>query len=82
MPQDQLLDHQYDGIQEYDNPCPGWWHAIFWVTVLFSVVYFLFFHVGNNGWTRGRRLGLGQGGEMRGHVSPTWASSRTTWPRS
>ncbi len=51
MAHDQLLDHQYDGIQEYDNPCPGWWHAIFLLTVLFSVVYFLFFQVGNNGWT-------------------------------
>ena len=51
MAHDQLLDHEYDGIQEYDNPCPGWWHAIFWLTVVFSVVYFLFFHVGNNGWT-------------------------------
>ena len=51
MAHDQLLDHEYDGIQEYDNPCPGWWHAIFWLTVLFSVVYFLFFQVGNNGWT-------------------------------
>jgi cytochrome c oxidase cbb3-type subunit 3 len=51
MPQDQLLDHEYDGIQEYDNPCPGWWHAIFWLTVVFSAAYFLFFHVGYNGWT-------------------------------
>jgi cytochrome c oxidase cbb3-type subunit 3 len=51
MAHDQLLEHEYDGIQEYDNPCPGWWHAIFWLTVLFSAVYFLFFHVGNNGWT-------------------------------
>jgi cytochrome c oxidase cbb3-type subunit III len=65
MPQDQLLDHQYDGIQEYDNPCPGWWHAIFWTTVLFSVVYFLFFHVGNNGWTPADTWNSAQAEEMR-----------------
>ena len=47
MARDELLDHEYDGIQEYDNPCPGWWHAIFWLTVLFSAAYFLFFQVGS-----------------------------------
>ncbi len=35
----QVLDHEYDGIQEYDNPTPGWWHAIFIATILFAVVY-------------------------------------------
>ncbi len=65
MAQDQLLDHQYDGIQEYDNPCPGWWHAIFWMTVLFSAVYFLFFHVGNNGWTPTDSWQAAQSEEMR-----------------
>jgi cytochrome c oxidase cbb3-type subunit 3 len=34
-----LLDHSYDGIQEYDNPLPRWWVWIFWATIAFSVVY-------------------------------------------
>ncbi|MCU0978287.1 MAG: c-type cytochrome [Pirellulaceae bacterium] len=50
-----LLDHEYDGIREYDNPCPTWWHAIFLGSVVFSVLYFVFFHIapsaGTNGWT-------------------------------
>src|SRR5512145_568970 len=37
--QDRLLDHNYDGIQEYDNPMPRWWVIIFWVTIIFAVLY-------------------------------------------
>lgn len=40
----RLLDHEYDGIREYDNPTPGWWHAIFIATILFSLLYFAFYH--------------------------------------
>jgi cytochrome c oxidase cbb3-type subunit 3 len=47
----KLMDHEYDGIQEYDNPCPAWWHMIFIGTVLFSAVYFVFFQLGKIGWT-------------------------------
>jgi cytochrome c oxidase cbb3-type subunit III len=35
----KVLDHEYDGIQEFDNPTPGWWHAIFAATIVFAVVY-------------------------------------------
>lgn len=37
----QLLDHEYDGIQEYDNPMPGWWVYLFWATILFAILYWL-----------------------------------------
>lgn len=39
--QDRLLDHQYDGIQEFDNPMPAWWVWIFWATIIFSVLYWI-----------------------------------------
>ena len=39
--QDHLLEHNYDGIQEYDNPMPRWWVYIFWATIVFSVLYWL-----------------------------------------
>ncbi len=48
---DVLTDHEYDGIQEYDNPTPGWWHWIFWGTVVFSACYFVFFHMSPESWT-------------------------------
>ncbi|MDQ7013894.1 MAG: cbb3-type cytochrome c oxidase N-terminal domain-containing protein [Planctomycetota bacterium] len=41
----QLTGHAYDGISEYDNPIPGWWHAIFLGSILFSVVYMAVFHL-------------------------------------
>lgn len=48
---EHLLDHEYDGIQEYDNPTPGWWWWLLNVTVLFSVAYFLFFTWSPEAWT-------------------------------
>jgi cytochrome c oxidase cbb3-type subunit 3 len=44
--EDHLLEHLYDGIQEYDNPLPRWWLAIFWATIIFTPLYILFFHFG------------------------------------
>lgn len=43
---EKLLDHNYDGIQELDNPLPAWWVHLFNITIIFSVIYmivFLFF---------------------------------------
>lgn len=39
--QDQLLDEEYDGIREYDNPMPKWWLWIFLATILYSLLYWL-----------------------------------------
>jgi cytochrome c oxidase cbb3-type subunit 3 len=43
--QEQLLDHAYDGIREYDNPLPRWWVWIFAGSFWFSLGYFLHYHV-------------------------------------
>lgn len=40
---EHLSDHEYDGIREYDNPTPGWWHAIFLASIVFAAVYFLYY---------------------------------------
>jgi cytochrome c oxidase cbb3-type subunit 3 len=37
----RLLDHSYDGIQEFDNPMPRWWVITFWATILFAILYAL-----------------------------------------
>lgn len=43
---DRLISHGYDGIQEYDNPLPGWWVWIFWVTIVFSIGYWAYYQIG------------------------------------
>ena len=43
---DPLTDHAYDGIQEYDNPLPGWWKWFFVISIVFSVFYWMYFHFG------------------------------------
>ncbi len=46
---DLLLNHEYDGIREYDNPMPKWWKWIFWGSFYFAVAYFLHYHITGNG---------------------------------
>lgn len=41
-----LTDHSYDGIQEYDNPLPGWWKWVFVASVFFAPLYWAYFHFG------------------------------------
>jgi cytochrome c oxidase cbb3-type subunit III len=43
---DRASDHRYDGIEEYDNPLPGWWVWIFWATIAFSALYWAYYQVG------------------------------------
>jgi len=47
----QVLEHEYDGICEYDNPVPGWWHAIFLGSIVFAVFYITFWHFSPLAWT-------------------------------
>jgi cytochrome c oxidase cbb3-type subunit 3 len=44
---DRLLEHQYDGIQEFDNPMPRWWVWIFWGSFWFSLAYLFHYWAGN-----------------------------------
>lgn len=36
-------EHNYDGIQELDNPPPRWIMAIFYLTIGFSIIYAAYF---------------------------------------
>lgn len=42
---DVMLNHDYDGIKELDNVLPPWWVYLFYITIIFSFVYLVRFHV-------------------------------------
>jgi cytochrome c oxidase cbb3-type subunit 3 len=44
-----LLDHDADGIRELDNKLPRWWVWLFYLTIIYSAVYLLYYHVFNAG---------------------------------
>jgi cytochrome c oxidase cbb3-type subunit III len=43
---DELLESNYDGIQEYDNDLPRWWLYLFYVTIIFAFGYVIYAHGG------------------------------------
>jgi cytochrome c oxidase cbb3-type subunit 3 len=40
-----MLEHDFDGITELDNPTPVWFNAMFYGSILFAVIYLLNYHV-------------------------------------
>ncbi len=47
---DELLDHDYDGIQEMDNSLPRWWLYLFYLSIIYSVGYMVYYHVIQTGY--------------------------------
>jgi cytochrome c oxidase cbb3-type subunit 3 len=60
-----LTGHAYDGIQEYDNPLPGWWKWLFIGSIFFSLLYWPFFHFGAPGRSVAERFDVALAENMR-----------------
>lgn len=39
-----ILPHSYDGIQELNNPTPPWFMWLFYLTIIFSGIYVVYYH--------------------------------------
>jgi len=44
-----IEDHEFDGIQELDNPIPPWLMYVFYASVFVSVIYWGYYHAFNEG---------------------------------
>ncbi len=44
---DLIMEHEFDGIQELNNPTPAWFMYLFYSTIAFAVCYLLIYHVFN-----------------------------------
>jgi len=42
---DRLLDHDADGIREFDNDLPRWWLYGFYFTIIMSVIYVFYYQI-------------------------------------
>ncbi len=48
-PTDELMDHSYDGIKEFNNPLPKWWLYLFLICILWAVLYMFYYHFAGMG---------------------------------
>lgn len=51
LQEEHVMDHDYDGIKELDNPPPRWIMALFYITIGFSIIYgayYFWLDVGDN----------------------------------
>ncbi len=54
---DKTTGHEYDGIQEFDNPMPAWWFYMFVLTIVWGIGYLILYPGMGNfpgilGWTQ------------------------------
>lgn len=60
-------DHNFDGIEEYDNDLPKWWVNLFWLTIIYGVGYLVWYHT---------PIGSGQSQEQE--FKSAWADAKNS----
>jgi len=62
-PENKTTGHVYDGIEEYDNPLPKWWFQLFIGSLIYGVLYMIWYPgvwSGLGGWTSRGELQVSQ----------------------
>ncbi len=67
---DKLLDHDYDGIKELDNDLPRWWVYLFWTTIIWGILYMIYYHVFD--------IGYLSADEYKSEIDPSYAPMADT----
>lgn len=47
----EILDHDFDGIKEKNAPIPTWFNMLLYGTIIFAVVYMIYYHIIHDGQT-------------------------------
>ncbi len=42
---DEVSDHDYDGIKEMNNRMPRWWMFGFIISIIWAILYFAYYHI-------------------------------------
>jgi cytochrome c oxidase cbb3-type subunit 3 len=75
---DQTTGHDYDGIQELDNPLPMWWVGMFVASILFAFGYLMYYpglgnFTGMGNWSSESQL-AGEVAEHEARFAPLYAA--------
>lgn len=76
----QTTGHEFDGIEEYDNPLPAWWFWGFLISIVFALGYLIYYPgLGNfkglSGWTSAGQLAQQQA-DAEERYGPVFAQYR------